>query len=810
MRRIFTHSGAALALHVTPRTDDAARAMVERCRGVLGLDLQQRTDWPARLPFGPGDATAGTENELQTVVVGAKEDVDLPRRILASQYYRNLEKKAAAGDTPVRRLQELNTYINDNPDKVWEHSWVRFDRGRLNRFARSVLAQDLLADKRQPAAGRRNDCERFECREDGRDILRVPVSYLLKLALADAIGAPDLPVCLHEAGSRLLDHFLNDNTSPETFSFYPVPLTASRGNGRRVAEETLKRFLLTHLLALYANHHFGLDDSGQHTLVYFSPHPPMRQRRLNELISDAFYRELFMNPCLAGWDRGQDKHAYMELCHRVLSRSQLNAVARLREAGIIANNLVVLPNASNISLANNGTHLSLGSRRLTALLGARNTDFGPAEEKHLGDLVLKIGEHFLPLFVGTYSAAPYRLDFEDFHPEKALGFLPHELHDIHLRMLWRRWKKKADLKVFGQPLTPFGPVWLDRIVSRVCGLRGDLVCDLRLIDYLVAVMSTEESPAMDGRPGNDVRLKQDLAAQGVFHSGMPLYLLLRLRLFGAYGFCGFEGRHYSQFEDILGDLGRAADLQLLITAAAYREALSGRVTHADIPDTPVIESERRQVVFGSAIGLPTFFVRKETANRFMLRILAQTTQTRPSRRYPGYLRVVQADYRRALLQLLQTEAADLIEASEMKETLDDLALRLSDPFRHGAGGRLLNSICETAGAKNPLGLSAAEFNTAAERCYRTRLRQRHLQAAVDLLRQDLNALDSWPSWRSGQYNSAMRYIFEGRSTDDFLDAHASDLVVDRLMPRRIATLILATVLAIEAERQRIASENESA
>ena len=46
----------------------------------------------------------------------------------------------------------------------------------------------------------------------------------------------------------------------------------------------------------------------------------------------------------------------MHLCHQVLSRSQLNAVVKLREAGIIANDLIVLPSLSNVSLANNGIH----------------------------------------------------------------------------------------------------------------------------------------------------------------------------------------------------------------------------------------------------------------------------------------------------------------------------------------------------------------------------------------------------------------------------------------------------------------------
>lgn len=40
----------------------------------------------------------------------------------------------------------------------------------------------------------------------------------------------------------------------------------------------------------------------------------------------------------------------MKLCHQALSRSQINAVAKLREAGIVANNLVVLPNLFKFSM----------------------------------------------------------------------------------------------------------------------------------------------------------------------------------------------------------------------------------------------------------------------------------------------------------------------------------------------------------------------------------------------------------------------------------------------------------------------------
>src|SRR5262249_41561223 len=274
-------------------------------------------------------------------------------------------------------------------------------------------------------------------------------------------------------------------------------------------------------------------------------------------ISDAYYRELFMSPCLSGWDRGEDKRDYMSLCHQVLSRSHLNAVAKLREAGIITRNLVVLPNTSNISLANNGIHISLGSRRLAERLQDPASGFTRQHEKCLGDLAIKIIEHFLPLFVGTYSAAPFRLDFADFRPELLLGFLPHELDFTHLRMFWRRWKRKSRNKIFGHSVTPFGLEWVNIVVGSLFRLRGDFIPDSRLIDYPVALMSTETVSATDGSLDNLERLRKDLADLGIFDRRMSSYMLYRLREFHRMNFSGFEGRYYSLFPSFGSDMAQA-------------------------------------------------------------------------------------------------------------------------------------------------------------------------------------------------------------------------------------------------------------
>jgi hypothetical protein len=767
-------------------------------KDTLGLSAFTGDVWFENLPFAAADVTAGTENELQVAVAGKGEQVDLVQTIETSNYYKNMVKRVASGDAPRKSLSSLDEYLQSS-NQIWENSWVRLPLSALNVYSRSILDNDLLADKRCYNGPRRCDARRFFVQRQSETFLRIPISYLLKLSLAQAIGTPDVPAIIRQTGRKMLSHFLNDNTSPETYSFFPVNGRQTGGIGAAAVMETLLRYLLTQLLVQFANREFALEAHGQRVVIYFAPHPPMRQKQLNDLISDAFYRELFMSPCLSGWEQGEAKHRYMVLCHEVLSRSQLNALAKLKEADIITNNLVVLPRTSNICLANNGTHVSLGSRKLSQLMSDDTSPFGEHDEKYYGDLVIKISEHFLPLFVGTYSAAPYRLDFFDFHPERALGFLPHELDYTHLRMIWRRWRRKAHIKCFGRSLTPFGPVWLDRAVSKLLGLKGDLVHDFRLIDYLVALLSTDESPSLDGRLENEMRLKSDLSEMGIFDSQMPLYLLLRLRRYNGMGFSGFEARHYSLFKGFDRDMRPAVDLQRLVTLLAYHYILAGTLTHADIPDTPTVESERRQFFFGAAIGIPTLYVRKGSKNRLMTRILKHCHHTRYSRRYNGYLRVPAIEYRRALIRMLKNDARHLIEMLGLASTVDDLALRIDDPDSHSVASRVVRQI-SGAGRRTALRTSGQEFNQAAEQYYRDTLRIDHMHEAFALFRKAARELDSWESWRKGNYNKALLWLLDGVGTDEFLVSIRRDTLSESL-PVAVSQKMICLLLLVLNHQQ---------
>jgi hypothetical protein len=324
------------------------------------------------------------------------------------------------------------------------------------------------------------------------------------------------------------------------------------------------------------------------------------------------------------------------------------------------------------------------------------------------------------------------------------------------------------------------------------GLRGDLVPDFRLIDYLVCLLSTEQSPALNGHIGNDVRLKQNLANMGVFDQRMALYLFYRLRQYQSMGFSGFEGRYYSLFHRFLKDMGPAVNLQQLITAFACQSIIDQNITHRHIPDSPVVESERRQILFGAAIGIPTFFVQKNTPNVLMQSILKEVEHTRQSRRYPGYIRIHNREYRKALVKMLRRDAAGLIEMMQMKDVLNDLENRIQEPDRHAASGRLTRDILDHAGARTPFKLSGTGFNQAAETFYRTTLRKRHLEEALAVVSEDCKTLDRSDS--PGELGKAVSQAIHQRPAAEFIAAVHDDVLNDRIRLDDLTSLIHLLIL----------------
>jgi hypothetical protein len=700
------------------------RADVRILPALLGIDPSDEKSILNNLPFRPEDVSIGTESEYQTAVIGNQENVDLPVTIRGSAYFANISRRVKTGDTAKRSVYRLEEFMDDNDDRVWENSWVRFPLSRLKEKTHAAFIKDLRSDKADPLSGKRKDCERFFFENKGEMWIRIPASYVLKLALVDILSSDDDMQGI--SADWVCAHYLNDNSSPETFSFFPATKLHGISAARNAVHENALRFLLSQCAVMYANRTFGLESYGQKLIVYFSPTTPVRMKKLNSLVSDSFYRELFMSPCLSGWDKGYEKHEYMHLCHQVLSRSHLNSIFKLKDAGIITQPLIRLDSISNTSLANNGTHVSIGSEKLSSL--AADNMYTQSVEKSAGDLVIKIFEHFLPLFPGLYSASPWRIPYKDFRPENLVGFLSHELDFTHIRMIWRRWIKKAGLDVFGKHILPYGPDWYEYIWKKIFRFKGDVVPDVRLTDYLVALMSTPESPALDGRVGNDLFLKRDLSHLGVFDEKMSLYLPYKLREFHKMGFSGFEGRFYSLFGAFGSDMVEALEFQNLITGFAWKKILDGSISHSDIPDDTVTESERRQIFFSSAIGIPAVSIREKNPSKFMSSITALASSIRKSDRYQGQLRVRVREYRMALIKMLREDKA-LVQLFNAHPLLDKLEERIRS--KDSTYDKLVSEICKSR-KKSPLDYDADDFNSGVESFYRNELRQENIRESLDI------------------------------------------------------------------------------
>jgi hypothetical protein len=743
------------------------RADTRMLQDILGISSLNGDQWYASIPFSNKDTTHGAENEYQTAVSGSESDTDLPISIRNSNYYSNISRRARSGDIAKRNAFRVEDFLESNHERIWENSWVRFPVSRLKASTMRLIMRDMALDKSDDSSPMRPDIDRFFFEKNGDRWIRIPSSYLLKISIADALETSN--PALEKASNFICRHFLNDNSSPETFSFCPVSSENQKSAGKLLAEETLLRFLLSQFAVMYANRNFSLESLGQKMILYFAPSTPMRMRKLNSLISDSFYRELFMSPCLSGWDNGYKKHEYMHLCHQVLSRSHLNSVFKLKESGIISQSLVKLDTISNTSLANNGTHISTGSIILSEL--AEAGIYTSALEKSAGDLTIKIFEHFLPLFTPLYSSSPLRLSYNDFRPEALIGFLAHELDYTHLRMIWRRWIKKAGVEFFGRPFLPYGPAWYEKIWASLFRFKGDIVPDARLTDYLVALMSTPESPALNGKVGNDTLLRADLSDLGIFDKRMSMYLPYKLREHRQMGFTGFEGRFYSQFHSISEDMSDAADLQQLITAFAYSKVLKGEITHESIPDDPVTESERRHIFFSSAIGLKTVNIREKNPCAFIRDIISLAEKIRPSKRYNGYHHMRIHEYRLSLLKMLKSDPA-LVESLNAGELLDRLHSRI-----HGINdthGKLLRGI--TGNHKNPIRIKADEFNSKAEHYYRNGHREKNIREALEVMKEHSARIES--SSLPEEYKAVISESSRGRSCADYISGLTEKIISD--------------------------------
>jgi hypothetical protein len=126
-------------LKTEPVRDSRFRCDLAGLGNMLNINTSSRDAFIASLPFSSIDTTAGSENELQVVVLGTKKNMDLAVTIEESNYYKNLMRRAARGDTSRKTIIGLETYLDQKKNNVWENSWVRFPRRVLNAYSNNTF-----------------------------------------------------------------------------------------------------------------------------------------------------------------------------------------------------------------------------------------------------------------------------------------------------------------------------------------------------------------------------------------------------------------------------------------------------------------------------------------------------------------------------------------------------------------------------------------------------------------------------------------------------------------------------------------------
>jgi hypothetical protein len=271
------------------------------------------------------------------------------------------------------------------------------------------------------------------------------------------------------------------------------------------------------------------------------------------------------------------------------------------------------------------------------------------------------------------------------------------------------------------------------------------------------------------------------------------------------GFSGFEGRYYSMFDSFGDDLAQSVNLQMLITALCFQYMLTGEVTHSDIPDDPFTESERRQIFFGTAIGIPTFYIHMDSTNLFLKRILASVKNTRKSRRYPGYLRVNNREYMAGLVRILRQDGEGLIQALGLEKTMTDLEKRLDGPDMYSVAAKLQKGILSTVSRKrkrpvtSPFQVPAAEFNATAEAYYRDDLRRKQIHEALTHLKEEFARMELWVNFRETAYQDTLSSILGSETPDAFIDRMVGAFEEDTLSESDITKLSGLLILSIHLD-----------
>ncbi|MCK7467335.1 MAG: hypothetical protein MZU91_03795 [Desulfosudis oleivorans] len=112
-----------------------------------------------------------------------------------------------------------------------------------------------------------------------------------------------------------------------------------------------------------------------------------------------------------------------------------------------------------------------------------------------------------------------------------------------------------------------------------------------------------------------------------------------------------------------------------------------------------MKAKERQIIFGSAIGIPTFFVHRNTGNTFLKRIVKNTQRVRSSAAIKDMTEFTTWSTGAPYWILFAMMPPISSEMLGMRETILDLGYRINEPDHFAASGKLTQRNSEPGQCK---------------------------------------------------------------------------------------------------------------
>jgi hypothetical protein len=146
-----------------------------------------------------------------------------------------------------------------------------------------------------------------------------------------------------------------------------------------------------------------------------------------------------------------------------------------------------------------------------------------------------------------------------------------------------------------------------------------------------------------------------------------------------------------------------------------------------------------------------------------------------------------------------------MEMFGLQSAMDDLQARLKDPQNFSVSGKLTRSVLDILGGKSPLKQDAQEFNSAAERYYRTELKTKHLVESVNFLGEDIEDLESEMFSSKEPFREALSYTLREKPLREFLESARSEVLSENASTEVLRKLINIVIITIYLDCEKSSS-----